>query len=572
MNEPGAALVFRRLAIMDPSESSDQPMTDPSGSVTMVFNGEIYNYRALRERLEAKGTVFRSVGDSEVVLAGYMAWGAEVFAELEGMFAVGILDRAAGRFVAARDPLGIKPMYLTRRGSLVAVASEVRPLARLVGAEVDPAALPELLSFGWAAGRISNYRRIERVPGGTLIEVRLSDGRYVERRYCDPLCTLDDGPPASEEQAHLAVRRSLQDHLMSDVGFGMQFSGGVDSSLLVALAAESNESSLDTYAVKADDPKLDEGQYRDAVSHRYSLRNHEHDLSGERFGDCLPLAVAAMEGPVPHGGCVSLFSLCGEIAKKHKVVLTGEGADELFGGYFRYAVWRKLAQQEMVDRHWPDWLPVPAIWPLKGIRRLRHRDFAAYAGTYERLTELREVFPDLLPASPGAREQASARFKDFRERLLAVDQSAYLESLRVRQDKMSMARSVEARVPFAHMPLLRVVNRLPLDLRVPGTVTKPVLKCLAEKYLPRDTVHRRKAGLLLPYETWARKERALGRYLDDLTDPAGRLRSYGEGRRIDDVVRRFRLGEVSGLPRLFTLINMEAWLRTVSDPAGARLT
>lgn len=563
VSEEGCALVFRRLAIMDPEPSSDQPMSDADGQISMVFNGEIYNFQTLRVELESQGIQFRTKGDSEVVLNGYRHWGEAVFDRLEGMYAVSILDRRDGKLLAARDPLGIKPLYAARKGDLHAFASEVKALTPIVGASVDEQALPELLTFLWAAGTLSNYKGIERVPGGTLVSVDLKTGERRDRRFSDPLETLSQARTATEEDAHQAVIASLNAHLMSDVGYSLQLSGGVDSSLIAALAAKAAGTVLDSYAVQIDDPALDEGQYRKPVVEQYGLNHRECAISGQEFAALLPQAVAAMEGPVPHGGCVTLLGLCREIRKDHKVVLTGEGADEMFGGYFRYSIWKKLARQEAIDRAWPSFLPLPDIWPLKGLKRLHGRDFAAYAAMYENLSAMAALFPDLLPAPPGAREAASARFKDFRDRLFAVDQSAYLESLLVRQDKMSMAQSVEARVPFVHTPLLNVVNALPDELRVPGQETKPVLKRLAEKHLPHDLIHRRKVGLLLPYKRWAADENGLGRYLSDLTDPNGRLRTYADAKKLDKAVADFQAGQTEALPRIFALINMEVWLRSV---------
>ncbi len=560
--QEGCALVFRRLAIMDPEPASDQPMSDADGGITIVFNGEIYNFRSLRAELEADGVQFRTKGDSEVVLNGYRHWGEKLFDRLEGMYALSILDRRQGKLLAARDPLGIKPLYAARKGGLHAFASEVKALTPLVGSEVDTEALPELLTFTWAAGNLSNYKGIERVPGGTLITIDLHTGERKDRRFADPLETLTQARTATEEDAHNAVIASLNAHLMSDVGYSLQLSGGVDSSLIAALAAEAAGTVLDSYAVKLEDPRFDEGTYRKPVVERYGLNHREHQVTGRGFADMLPDAVAAMEGPVPHGGCVTLFGLCREIRKSHKVVLTGEGADEMFGGYLRYGIWKKLARQEMIDRAWPSFLPLPDVWPFKGVKRLHGQDFAAYAAMYENLGAMAQLFPDLLPAPPGAREAASSRFDDFRDRLFAVDQTAYLESLLVRQDKMSMAHSVEARVPFVHTPLLKVVNGLPNEYRVPGGQTKPILKRLAEKHLPHDLIHRRKVGLLLPYDRWATEEDGLGRYLSDLTDPNGRLRTYADAKKLDKAVADFRAGRTESLPRIFALINMELWLRS----------
>jgi asparagine synthase (glutamine-hydrolysing) len=563
--EAGFALIFRRLAIMDPETIADQPMSDPSGRVTLVFNGEIYNFLSLKFDLEQKGHVFRTKGDTEVILEGYLEWGLEVFNKLEGMYTIGLIDRKEAVFYGARDPLGIKPLYVARSGTLTAISSEVGPLTRLVGAEVDNAAIPELLTFGWAAGRTSNYKGIDRLPGGTCIRVDLTSGHYSEHRFCDPLDTLRHDDHTTALDAQQAVIQSLDTHLMSDVGFAMQLSGGVDSSLLTALAASKSDTLLSTFAVKVSDAAYDEGPYRAPIIQKYNLDHTEHRLDGEEFANDLPKAIQAMEGPVPHGGCVGLFGLCREIQKSHKVVLTGEGADEMFGGYMRYAIGGKLRAQEWVDQRIPNSLPLPSVWPFKSIQRLRNLDRAVYASVYGDLDQLSGLFPDLVPAPPGFRESVSARFTEFRDRLFAVDQTSYLESLLVRQDKMSMAHSVEARVPFVHMPLLRCVNSLSNSIRAPGGMTKPVLKQLAEKYLDRNLVHRRKNGLLLPYQKWVKETSSLGRFVDLLEDNNARIRTYANTKKLNYRLESLRSGKIENPSEIFGLINLELWLRSVQS-------
>jgi asparagine synthase (glutamine-hydrolysing) len=572
VNEPGVALVFRRLSILDPTPRADQPMTDAAGQVTLIFNGEIYNFRSLRQQLEAEGANFRTTGDTEVILQGYLAWGEAIFDKLEGMYALVLLDRRTGQVLAARDPFGIKPLYLLQRGALVGLASEMRPLTRLAPPEVDTDALAELLTFGWAAGTLSNLKHIERVPGGTLLRISLADGSIKRRRFCDPLETFGDDAPLSPaeaiERAHEAVRRSIEAHLISDVGYTVQLSGGVDSSLITAIAAEHVKGRLVTFGIKLDDARHDESQWRKQVIDRYGVDHHEIALGAREFADALPRAIRHMEGPSPHMGCVLLMLLCDRIREVSKVVLTGEGGDEFFGGYDRYRKWRKLRAQERLSRFMPSAM-LPQRPPFIGLKRMSGKDVACYASVYHDFTAVHRLFPTLVPA-PGFRERVSKRFRDFRDRLLAVDQSAYLESLLVRQDKMAMAASVEARVPFVHLPLARVLNRLPRSVRVPGGVTKPILKAIGERYLPYDLLYRRKVGLTLPYKDWLTQEDGLGRFLDDLAAPDSRLGAYTDRKRLTSAVERFRQGKRDGLPDLVRLVNVEIWLRSLQAPPGVR--
>ncbi len=569
--EPGWALVFRRLAIMDPRELADQPMSDPAGRCTLVFNGEVYNFRALRQQLESEGARFRTNGDTEVILNGYLRWGAGVVDKLEGMYTFVLIDRRENVAVAARDPFGIKPLYLAETPCGIGLASEMAPLCRLVEPRVDEDALAELLVFQWAAGTLSNLKGIERVPGGTLLTIPLAGGAIRRRRFADVLDTLKPDETMSAQAAEAktleAIEQSVHAHLMSDVGYTLQLSGGVDSGLVAALASKAAGRRIASYSVSLGDHPFDEGRYRKPIVERYGLDHHEIEVGGREFADALPRAVRHMEGPVPHGGCVTLMLLCDRLRSASKVVLTGEGADEMFGGYERYGLWPKLAWQDRLSRLMPTSL-LPPVWPFLGLRRLSGRDAAIYSAVYHNFHAMHRVLPQLVP-KPGLREAVSRRFADFRDRLFAIDQVAYLESLLVRQDKMSMAASVEARVPFVHLPLARVANRLPRDLRAPGGVTKPLLKKIAARYLDDETVYRRKIGLWLPYDDWLAQPAGLGRYLDLLTEPNGRVRAYADASVLKSAVERFRTGDRNGLPSMWTLVNVEMWLRSLSAPRAA---
>lgn len=567
---PGAALVFRRLAIIDTRSVSDQPMDSADGRHCIVFNGEIYNYKDLRRELIAAGVTLRTEGDTEVILEGYRHWGPAVVERLEGMYAFVIVDHVRGCAFAARDPFGIKPLYLLRSGSLIGLASEMRPFARLVSPEPDPEALAELVTFGWAAGSLSNLKHIERVAGGTALTIPLDGGPISRRRYLDPLDTLapDESLTASQalEQATAAVADSIKAHLMSDVGYAIELSGGVDSSLVTALATKDVRQRIASYAIDLGDYEHNERVYRDMVAARFPIDHHEIAMSGRDFAASLPRAVRHIEGPSLHAGCVFIMRLCDEIRKHTKVVLTGEGADELFGGYQRYETWPKVARMERLSRllpaaAWPD------RWPFRGIKRLAGRDAGVFSAAYSDPVHLEQAFPDLV-AGPGARGAASARFDRLVERIFAVDQTAYLESLLMRQDKVSMAASVEARVPFTHLPLARVMNRIPSRLRAPGGETKPILKTIAERHLPAELVRRRKIGLLLPLDQWLADRDGLGRYLDDLTAADGRLRSYGDPARIDTMVSGFRSGQRSLTQPLLRMVNLEIWMRGLSQVAA----
>jgi asparagine synthase (glutamine-hydrolysing) len=571
LSEPGCGLVFRRLAILDPKPVADQPMTDADGNLTLIFNGEIYNFRELQRKLRAAHVVLRTDGDTETILEGYRLWGASIFARLEGMFALVLVDRRNGVAIAARDPFGIKPLYMARRGTFTAFASEMRPLRRLVGTRPDPTALPELLTFRYAAGRLSNLAGIELVPGGVMVELKLTDGSLRETRFDDPLggfAAEQMSAAEAQSRAEAAVTRSIETHLQSDVGFAVQLSGGVDSSLVTAIAAGAVPDRLRSYGISLGDLPEDESRWRAQVIAQTKVENRDILIGNADYADALPQAVAAMEGPTAHTGCPMLMLLCRKIRETDRVVLTGEGADEFFGGYARYRNWAALRRQARFANAVPFF-----AWPLLGryrsLQRYAGHDPAYYAAVYYDHRTMAALFPDLR-FGPGARSKVGERFADFRDRMMAADQTAYLSSLLMRQDKMSMASSVEARVPFTYRPLARALNKIPRDIRIPGGTTKPLLKRIAENYLPHDLIHRRKVGLTIPVSAWLADPAGLGRYLDTIEAPDSELSGYGDQRGIRALVTSFRRApDKENSAVLLSLINAELWLRSLRAPLPA---
>lgn len=567
LSEPGIAMAFRRLAILDPGLNADQPMTEPTGRYSVAFNGEIYNFMALRSELEQKGYLFHTKSDTEVVLQGYAHWQDKLFPKLEGMFSLVIIDRECRKLIVARDTLGIKPLYVLRQGKLFGFASELRSFSGLTPFEADPASLSELLIFRFASGTQSNISNIELLPGGCLLSVSLEREQMVVKQFDDLLEHMQpDQSIGFQDAVRLsrdAITSSVKNHLMSDVGYAVQLSGGVDSSLVSAIAAKETSGRLTSYGVHIPDYPLDERPYRYAVKNHLGLEHHEVSLDNNDFANALPRAVRHMEGPVPHYGCVMLMLLCDRIRQEHKVVLTGEGADELFGGYKRYDIWRRLQRNGIYANLVPR-----VMWPVlqrwREIQKYSGRDPAIFSSVYHDFLALEDLFPDLVYTAYN-RASTAGRFRGFRERMFAVDQANYLPSLLMRQDKMAMAASVEARVPFAHMPLAKTVNRIPVQIRAPGGVTKPILKTVAEEFLPTEIINRRKIGLALPLKKWVQDENGLGRYLELLTQSDGKLLQYSDTTKLKKTINNFRSGQET-LPIPFEhLINLELWLRSLDD-------
>ena len=564
----GQALIFRRLAIMDPLPQSDQPMQAEDGQATLMFNGEIYNHLDLRRELEAQGAIFKTHSDTETVLQGFLHWGTGLLDRLEGMFACVFVDYQKQSVIAARDPYGIKPLYMARNGNAIGFSSESRPLRRFVGSKIDLTALSELLLFGFAANNLSNFRNIDLIPAGGFVTYQLQNGAHQTQRYYDILSPLSGekwqgNPSELEEMIETGVRTSVKDHLQSDVGYALQLSGGIDSSLVTAIASEFSDQPLRTFGVRLEDERNDEGPWRRMVCDRYPVIHKEVTLTGEDFGTAWSDGVTAMEGPVPHLACIMLRLLCREIAKTDKVVLTGEGADEFFGGYDRYKNWQQLDRYARFARMLPEFLWLLARKRYSALEKFRRLDPSIASIFYRDYQTVAELFPDLIPNVDRPRASLLTELSDFRDRMNGADLTGYLESLLMRQDKMSMAESVEVRVPFTHRPLGSKILSIPRDIRIPGGSNKPLLKTLAEKYLPHELIHRRKVGFTLPWKDWMAKGGPLESLVSLMLEPDARLGQYGNHGKIRQLTEDFLSGKnVAAYKTLVMLANIELWLRS----------
>ena len=545
--EPGCALIFRRLAILDVSDSANQPMEDPSGRYVLVFNGEIYNYPELKKELEDKGVSFRTGSDTEAVLHGFLVWGSDVVKKMDGMFSLVVWDKQEKIAYAARDTLGIKPLYMAKKGNALGFATEIRPLRRLVGTEIDPEGIAEILVMRFATERQSNFKNIEVIPGGTLVRYDLSENKLQENIFEDILdsfkkednsITYEDALRITEE----AVVDSIKRHLQSDVGYSVQLSGGIDSSLTTAIAAEHSNKRVSTYGIHLEDDRYDEGPYRKMVIERYNTDHSEILLTGQDFSKELADTCKSLEAPTAHKGCVFLKHLSKEINKTHKVTLVGEGADEFFGGYDRYSKIAHIRRNAMIATFIPTNL-LENIPQFHNLLRYKKLDPALVAQVYHDHNVTMDIFPDL-DYSIGTAARIK-HIKDIKDRIVSADQLSYLGCLLNRQDKISMAHSVEARTPFSYMPLARAINKIPTKFRVPGNTTKPLLKKIAEKWLPYDLIYRRKVGLSLPIMDWMMDDAALKPMTMDLTRPDCALAEYSSSEKLSDFVHDFYEGRIA---------------------------
>jgi asparagine synthase (glutamine-hydrolysing) len=520
----------RRLSIVDLSEAGRQPMRTRDGALTIVFNGEIYNYPQLVAELEALGHPFSSSSDTEVILHGYRQWGLGVLDRLRGMFALALHDRDRGDTLLARDPLGIKPLYYAEGGGTFAFASEVQALrAGFDDGGIDPEALASYLQWGSIAPPRTLYRGIRALPAGHWMRVGPKGAAAPEAYYRleDDLGHTDAMTP---EEAFEAVRAALVDsarhHLVADVPVGAFLSGGVDSSALVGLLSEAQGASIQTINLAFDVPELDESALARQAADVYGAQHHEIPIRIDQIRERLPDAVRALDQPSIDG--INTFFVSEAAAKAGlKVAVSGVGGDELFGGY---------ASFERVPRIRSAHARIAAFPGGAGLQRSLGRALGRFtrspvAGKIARSLEFggcdagayyaeRGIFsPDevrslLAPELAESVERCEPRAAlaervDLEslpedERVSALELRQYLQVQLLRDtDAMGMRHSLEIRTPLVDRDLLRAVVRVPAALRRAGPA-KRGLREAPRPPVPEALWRRRKQGFTLPFEAWLR--------------------------------------------------------------------
>src|SRR3954468_13592675 len=571
------ALDARRLAIIA-LEHGDQPIATEDGAVTVVQNGEIYNHAELRRELEAQGHRFRTRCDTEVIGHLYEQHGFAAFARLRGMFAIALWDARSRRLVLARDRFGIKPLFHARlRDGAFAFASELSALAQAPGfpGELDPAAIDAYLAFNSIPAPMTAYAAARKLPPGHWLAWDAATGEVEIARWCRPgPATAPRTEPAEALAAELRdrLRDSVRAHLVSDVPVGVLLSGGVDSSALTALAAQATEGSLQTFSIGFRERSFDELERARKVARRYGTDHHELVVEPDA-AELLPEIVAAADEPLGDSSALPTY-LVSRLAAEHvKVVLSGEGGDELFGGYETYAAGllaARLGRAAGAFSPLAERLPsgnrrVPLDYRLKRFTRAAglppleaHHAFKEIFGSEQRQALLGMAGGGLLAAPPAGRAEAPggaalARLQDLDLGLYLVD------DLLLKTDRMSMAHSLEARAPFLDAHVAELALALPTREKIRGLAKKRLLRRAVAPLVPREIVHGRKRGFSIPAAAWLRGP--LLPFARDVLSP-GRLRAQGvlDAAAAGRVLARHAAGEEDLSRQLWGLMALSLWL------------
>jgi asparagine synthase (glutamine-hydrolysing) len=580
-------LAHRRLAIVDVA-GGQQPMSGEDDRVWITYNGEIYNHAALRPGLEAKGHHYQTRSDTETILHLYEEDSDSCVESLQGMFAFALWDRSRQRLLLARDRLGIKPLYYCVTDRELLFASEIKAILAVTSERptVNYAALPEFLATRYLAGDETFFQGIRKLPPGHVLTWSLEGGPRRQRYWSLPTGTDDSSAGLAQRADELRARleATVRGYLMSDVPLGLFLSGGLDSSGLAALMAPMASDRLRTFAVGFDDAASNELPFARLAAQAVGAQHHEVVLSPDEFFRSLPRLVWHEDEPIAFPSSIALNAVA-QLAHPHvKVVLTGEGADELFLGYNWY---RLTAWNEQLGRHYRAWTPPAlrrgvrhAVSSLpRALRRYASRSFLALdpgvrAVCYENFSVFSDpwrrsllVDRQLVDAMDPYREQLRCFEQapgSTLERMSHADLQTYLVELLMKQDQMSMAASIESRVPFLDHELVEHVVRTPAQFKIRGLTTKAILREALRDRVPREILHRRKLGFPVPFGRWAR-ERFAPFIRNTILGPRARARGMLARGPLERVIAEHEAGIANHADRLWLLLNLEIWQRIFVD-------
>lgn len=582
------AIGMRRLSIIDLA-GGHQPLSNAEGTLWLVCNGEIYNFRELRRELTALGHQFKTGSDSEVILHSYVAYGDDFLRRLNGMFGFALWDARRQRLIVGRDRLGIKPIYVYRDVRRLAFASEAKALLALPGASttIDPSALNSYLNLGYVAAPQSIFNGITKLPPASVLTIE--GGRVDERRYWRMPSGIDRKPSEEEwvERVGARLDEAVRMEMVSDVPIGAFLSGGIDSSTVVGLMAAHSDRPIRTYAIgfegSAADDFYNELPHARRVADLFGTEHHEIVVRPDVVG-LLPRLLWHMDEPIADTAFITTYLVSQFARRDVTVILSGVGGDELFGGYRRYLgnhyqayfdrlpAWARRAASALGEA-----LPSDRHSPMLNLSRLA-KGFLATAGMpfEERYLAYLQVFPAQevqrllrfdgvapLPSIHTAFQHATG--EDALNRMLIVDAETQLpDDLLMLTDKMSMATSLECRVPLLDHELVELAASIPEEVKIRGGRLKHVLKSAVARLLPRDILERKKRGFGTPMGAWLKLELApLVRGL--LSESVVKRRGLFHFSPIQELIALHEANRVDGTDRLLALLNLEIWSRIYLD-------
>jgi asparagine synthase (glutamine-hydrolysing) len=569
-------LAHRRLSIIDLS-TGHQPLGNEDGSVQIAFNGEIYNFQILRAELMALGHRFATHSDTETIVHAYEQWGDECVVRLRGMFAFAIWDSRRQRLLLARDRFGKKPLYLCQFGETLLFGSEIKALLAFpeVPREIDHESIWDYLAYRYVPGPHTLFKGIRKLMPGCV--AAWEQGRLTESRYYTPPdreALASASVPADPVGAFLdKLDEAVRVRMVSDVPFGAFLSGGIDSSAVVGLMSRHSSQPVKTFSVGFQEAAYSELGYAKTIADLFGTAHHELVVSQDHLMEHLPALVRFRDAPVAEPSDIPIYLLSREAAKSVKMVVTGEGSDEFLGGYPKHAFERYARTYQAFPRAVRDGLLAPLVGALP-YRFRRAKTAIVNLG----LEDFEERMPrwfgalsraereDLVALQPARRSAGGVQFETPASnsplrRILYFDQTSWLpDNLLERGDRMTMAASIEARMPFMDHELAALVSGLPDRFRVRGHTGKWLLREAMKRVLPAHILSRPKVGFRVPVNEWF--QGSMRAYLHDhLLGADSRTRKYFQEKALSRVLTEHAQGRQNHEKLLWCLLNLELWHR-----------
>jgi asparagine synthase (glutamine-hydrolysing) len=587
----GVGLGHRRLSIIDLS-TGKQPLTNEDGSVVVVFNGEIYNYESLRDTLKAKGHLFKTRSDTEVIVHAYEEYGEEFLKKLRGMFAIALWDDRNRTLLLARDRVGIKPLYFSASSNWIVFASEIKAIlqdSEFGDVEVNPEAVDSFLRFYFIPGRDTIFKNIRRLLPGRYIKV--CNGHIQEHQYWD----LEYGSKYHDvnfedlkRNLDSLLRETVRGHMLSDVPVGFLLSGGVDSTALLSYAVNETKKEVSSFTVGFSGQDFaDEREYAGIVARKFGTKHHDITISAADFLNFLPGYIWHMEEPVCEPPAIALYYVSKLASEYVKVLISGEGGDEAFAGYPNYANYQIVnkIRKFVGPLNRPIAKIINYLFKNNGNNRYKKYGYILggdlnsyyysrtsgpftffnedYASIYNidmiNVHKINSIFDGFLGGL-----HAKSDGLNFLNRMLYVDLKTWLpDDLLIKADKMTMANSVELRVPFLDHKVIEFAANIPSKFKVKGTTTKFILKETFRGVVPDEILFRKKAGFPVPYGNWLRNELHENTQ-EILLDPKTIRRGYFKQGGFEKILKENKLNGFYS-KEIFCFLVLEMWHRTFID-------
>jgi asparagine synthase (glutamine-hydrolysing) len=575
-------LGHRRLSIIDIGGGA-QPMWSADNSIALIFNGEIYNYVELRKELLALGHVFRTSSDTEVIIEAYRAWGLDAIKRFRGMFAFALWNANTQNLIIARDPFGKKPIFVAEQPGVLLFGSEIEPLLRFPAMDrsIDPTAFQHYLMNRYVPGPTTFFRSVRKLQPGCYL-VWCNNRAEITRYFTPPISTTEPDITSFDEAVRMfkeTFEESVRIRMRSDAPFGAFLSGGIDSSAIVSTMIRHNLGRLRTFSVGYREAAYSELYYARVIAQQFDTDHHELVVGPREFLENWPIAVLRRGAPVTEASDIPILMLSKIASSTVKMVLTGEGSDELMGGYPKHRaerwvnIYHRLVPQSLHEN-----VIAPAVRALPyGARRLKI--MTAVLGEREVQNRMRmwftgmsiddrsSIFGSQVPLIPPDAFPFSARSESVLRRTVFFDQTSWLpDNLLERGDRMMMAGSIEGRMPFMDVELAKVVARFQDNFLIGRKGGKNILRAAMKTVLPKEIINRRKIGFRVPFNEWFR-----GPYREFINDML--VSNSSRTARICNgtVVRRLLDEHVAGRQNhekiLWSLVNLEIFLRTF-EPTG----